>query len=159
MTISHLLLGTNLGDRLQNLTNAAKAINKVCGIIKASSAVYETEAWGLKEQGAFLNQALRIETDLGAEELLKAILEIEQSLGRIRAEKYGPRTIDIDILFYGDRVIELPHLIIPHPFLPKRRFALTCLADVSPVFVHPFLKKTVQQLLDECADSSEVYKF
>lgn len=159
MSIAYLLLGGNLGKREQNLAAAREAIEKACGRLLSFSALYETEAWGLKEQAPFLNQALAVQTELSAETLLETILQIEQSLGRVREEKYGPRTIDIDILFYDDRVIDRPHLSVPHPHLHQRRFALVCLNDIAAHFIHPILGKTIAQLLAECPDSSEVHKF
>lgn len=157
MTISYLLLGGNLGERLLNLSNARLAIEERCGKITASSCEYETEAWGMKDQPPFLNQALKIETHLPAETLLTELLTIEKSLGRERATKFGPRIIDIDILLYGDAIIEQPHLHIPHPFIQQRRFALVCLNEIASDVKHPVFDKTIQQLLIECTDFSTVH--
>jgi 2-amino-4-hydroxy-6-hydroxymethyldihydropteridine diphosphokinase len=159
MPISYLLLGGNLSDREAYLDSAIGHIGLQCGNILEVSGLYETEAWGLTEQAPFLNQALKIETILSATTLLDTVLGIELSLGRVRAEKYGPRTIDIDILFYGDAVLSLPQLTVPHPHLQHRRFALVCLNDIAPQMRHPVCGKTVAQLLAECPDDSTVYKF
>jgi 2-amino-4-hydroxy-6-hydroxymethyldihydropteridine diphosphokinase len=159
MPISYLLLGGNLGDRQANLVAARNGIAAFCGKVVAVSELYETEAWGLKEQAPFLNQALAVDTPLSAEALLDMVLTIEASLGRVRDEKYGPRTIDIDLLFYDDAVISLPQLSIPHPHLHQRRFALVCLNDIAPQLIHPVLSKSVTQLLADCPDDSAVYKF
>jgi 2-amino-4-hydroxy-6-hydroxymethyldihydropteridine diphosphokinase len=115
------------GDRLENLTAAREAIHKKCGTVIAASARYETAAWGLHDQPSFLNQALQVQTFSKPHALLQGLLHVEQSLGRIREKKYGPRLIDIDILLYDDVVLDTPDLKIPHPELANRRFALTCL--------------------------------
>lgn len=158
MHIAYLLTGGNSGNRGENLLKAQEKIAKECGEILFASSIYETAAWGLKEQPNFYNQALKIETELNATELLEHILTIEKSLGRIRKLKYGPRTIDIDILFFGDEIIEQPYLTIPHPELQNRRFALQCLVEIAPEILHPVFGKTILQLLKECEDSLEVRK-
>ena len=159
MNEAYLLIGGNLGDRLANLDAAMQALSAHCGRVQKASAVYETAAWGLEEQPAFLNQAVQIGTQLSPGLLLDRLLQIERALGRIRNEKYGPRLIDIDILLFNDQVIDQPGLKIPHPRLPHRRFALQCLADIAPDVVHPVLKKNMRQLLEECTDSLAVHKF
>jgi 2-amino-4-hydroxy-6-hydroxymethyldihydropteridine diphosphokinase len=153
-----LLIGGNLGDRLNYLNLACKAIEQRCGQIISGSSVYETEAWGLKEQNAFYNQALKIETKLNAKELLNCILKIEESLGRKRDKKYGPRTIDIDILLFNDEIIEAKNLKVPHPELHNRRFALECLNEIASAEIHPVFNKTINQLLAECPDPLSVNK-
>jgi 2-amino-4-hydroxy-6-hydroxymethyldihydropteridine diphosphokinase len=157
--VCYLLTGGNIGDRPANLAMAEHQLGLNCGKITGSSSVYETEAWGFKDQPAFLNQAIKMETPLDPRELLAAILAIEQEMGRVRNEKNGPRVIDIDILFYNDAVIDLPELKIPHPQLHKRRFALACLNDIAASHVHPLYKKTVGELLLICEDRSKVNKF
>jgi 2-amino-4-hydroxy-6-hydroxymethyldihydropteridine diphosphokinase len=157
--LAYLLTGGNIGNRSASLAEAMTAVSKTCGRILRSSPVYETEAWGMKNQQAFLNQAICIETKLSPVELLAAVLAIEQEMGRVRKEKNGPRVIDIDILFYNDLVIHSPGLTIPHPFLQDRRFALQCIADIAPGLVHPVLKKIIAELLTICPDNSEVNKF
>ena len=157
MQIAYLLTGGNRGDTSKYLHQAREAIGNL-GQIKSVSTIYQTEAWGYTDQEPFLNQAIVLETQLSASALLKAILDVEQSLGRVREEKYGPRTIDIDILLLGDQVITLPDLTVPHPQLPYRRFALQCLNDVAPGLVHPLLGKTILTLLEECTDSLTVHK-
>jgi 2-amino-4-hydroxy-6-hydroxymethyldihydropteridine diphosphokinase len=159
MVISYLLLGGNLGDRVANLDAARTAIGSVCGNIDAVSSLYETAAWGVAGQPAYLNQALSVETLLAPEDLLETILSIEQSLGRERLEKYGPRLIDIDILLYSDYVIDTKRLAVPHPQLPHRRFALTCLNEIAHDLIHPVSGKTISRLLAECEDPLDVHKF
>jgi 2-amino-4-hydroxy-6-hydroxymethyldihydropteridine diphosphokinase len=157
--LAYLLTGGNIGNRAGSLAEAITAIGKTCGKIKKASPVYETEAWGMKNQQAFLNQAICIDTKLSPVELLAAVLAIEQEMGRVRKEKNGPRVIDIDIIFYNDLVIHEPGLTIPHPFIPDRRFALQCLADIAPDHEHPVLHKTISELLGICPDNLEVNKF
>jgi 2-amino-4-hydroxy-6-hydroxymethyldihydropteridine diphosphokinase len=158
MQNAYLLTGGNTGDRQQFLASALKALEAECGKVVAVSALYETEAWGVTDQPPFLNQAIALQTTLSPQALLERILAIEIKLGRIRDQKYGPRTIDIDILLYGQEVINEPGLVIPHPHLPNRRFALECLNDIASSFVHPVLHKSISTLLEECPDSLTVHK-
>lgn len=158
MNLAYILTGGNLGDREENLRLARVAIEQKCGRITCTSALYETEAWGLKNQGPFLNQALELRTALGAKELLDTLLSIELSLGRVRDVKYGPRIIDIDIIFFNQEVIALPGLSVPHPQLHLRRFALEALAEIAPTYIHPVFGKSVEQLLAECTDTLAVNK-
>ncbi|MBA2330878.1 MAG: 2-amino-4-hydroxy-6-hydroxymethyldihydropteridine diphosphokinase [Flavisolibacter sp.] len=159
MDVAYLLTGGNLGNRYNNLKEAKLRVDQHCGAVLAFSGIYETEAWGIKDQKSFLNQALVIETAYSAKELLEQILNIENSMGRIREEKYGPRLIDIDILFYGNKVIHEEGLQVPHPFVHKRRFALQCLAEIASDIVHPVFNKTVHELLAECEDPLRVKKW
>ncbi len=156
MHIAFLLTGGNSGDRERYLLEAKQKIVTNCGTLLSASAIYETAAWGLENQPVFYNQALKITTDLTAPELLKQVLSIEESLGRVRQVKYGPRTIDIDILFFYNLILELPDLKIPHPELHNRRFALQCLVEIAPELMHPVLGKSVRQLLEDCNDKLAV---
>lgn len=158
VTHIYLLLGSNLGNRQQNLQQAAHLIHQEAGKIVDSSAVFETAAWGKIDQHEFLNQVLQLESDFTPEQLLAKILSIETRLGRVRAEKWGARTIDIDILYFADVVMATDHLMLPHPGIPARRFALKPLCDIAPEFIHPGLKKSNSQLLTECEDNSFVKK-
>lgn len=159
MNRAYLLTGSNQGERANLLAEAATRIGKECGSVAARSPLYETEAWGLRNQAPFLNQALLLQTALPATELLPQLLRIEESMGRRRLERYGPRRIDIDILFFNDAVIREPGLSVPHPEIQNRRFALQCLNDLDPQLVHPVFFKTVAQLLAECTDPLAVHKF
>ncbi|MDX1935930.1 MAG: 2-amino-4-hydroxy-6-hydroxymethyldihydropteridine diphosphokinase [Flavihumibacter sp.] len=152
MNTSYLLIGGNLGNRPQNLANAIIAIKEQCGIITRLSPIYETAAWGNTNQPSFLNQALALDTQLEPEQLLQQLLAIETSMGRIRSEKFGPRTIDIDILLYGSAVISTGNLTVPHPHLPNRRFALLPLVTIAPHYLHPQLNMTITALLQQCND-------
>lgn len=158
MHACHLLLGSNQGDRSGFLELARHALSDL-GQMEATSDLYETAAWGLTDQPSFLNQAICISTELDPEPLLQKILNIESNLGRIRTEKYGPRTIDIDILLYEDIVLRTAQLTLPHPELPNRRFALTALAEIAGSRVHPIELCTIQTLLDRCPDSLPVNRF
>ena len=158
MKTAYLLIGGNLGNRKENLLNAARLINEHCGTVTRTSSTYETAAWGITDQPAFLNQALKIATLLNARQLLRKILRIEKEMGRIRKEKLGPRIIDIDIILYEDELHNLPFLTIPHPEMQNRRFVLTPLAEIAPDLEHPVLKKSIAQLLEECPDNLEVNK-
>ena len=153
MNKAYLLIGGNMGDRLANLENAKKAILKDIGNIENTSSVYETAAWGKEDQPAFLNQALLIETNLKAEDVMNTLLQIEKNMGRIRQEHLGPRTIDLDIIFFNDQIINSENLTIPHPQMRKRNFVLTPLHEIAPDFIHPIFNRSIAQLLMDCEDS------
>lgn len=153
-----LLLGTNLGDRRGNLTRATQEILDKAGKITTISSLYSTAAWGNMTQPDFYNQIIEIETSLEPHPLLETLLEIERNMGRVRTEKWGPRVIDIDILFFDQRVINSPSLTIPHPGIPDRRFTLVPLNEMVPEFRHPVSKKSVHTMLHECNDQSPVEK-
>jgi 2-amino-4-hydroxy-6-hydroxymethyldihydropteridine diphosphokinase len=152
----YLLIGGNVGNRPENLQRAIITLDQTCGHIVHQSAIYETAAWGKTDQQPFLNQALLLVTRFTASELLQHTLEAEKLLGRIRQERYGPRIIDIDILFFNNDIVREPDLTIPHPEVQNRRFALTPLHELAPELVHPVLGKTIQELLEECKDELEV---
>lgn len=156
---AYLLTGGNMGNRKRNLKTASKLILEKCGVVNAASSLYETAAWGNTNQPSFLNQALEIETKLTAPQLMRSILKIEKEMGRVRKEKYGPRIIDIDILFYGDEIHDLKLLQLPHPELQNRKFALLPLAEIAPNLKHPVLKKKITTLLKACKDQLEVKKY
>ena len=159
MNNAYLLTGGNLGDREANLQTAATYIEQITGNIVAKSEIYETAAWGITNQEPFLNQVLLIETSFKPTEVLKKLLAIEEKMGRKRLVKFGPRVIDIDILFYNNEIIKLESLTIPHPEIQNRRFVLTPLNDIAPSYVHPVLNKNVHELLIDCKDLLEVRKY
>jgi 2-amino-4-hydroxy-6-hydroxymethyldihydropteridine diphosphokinase len=155
----YLLTGGNVGNRQEYLTRAAGQIAVETGKIVKRSALYETAAWGKTDQAAFLNQVLELHTNLEAEPLMKHLLSIEENMGRMRLVKYGPRTIDIDILLFNHEVIQTNFLTVPHPQLANRMFALKPLNEIASGYMHPVLNKTIQQLMEACTDTLPVKKF
>lgn len=153
-----ILLGSNLGSRQELMQDAAQQLAQHVGRIQASSSYYETKAWGNEAQPDFLNQVLVYETALDARSVLKYCLSIEKNLGRNRIEKWGSRTIDIDILYFGNEIMAIPDLKIPHPFLHERRFTLVPLCEILPDFIHPIFNFSSKQLLDRCTDPLNVSK-
>jgi 2-amino-4-hydroxy-6-hydroxymethyldihydropteridine diphosphokinase len=158
MYIAYLLLGSNLGDRLKFISEASGAIDGRLGSIQARSSLYRTASWGKHDQPDFINMAVALETELSAAELLKGALSIEMELGRERVEKWGSRTIDIDILLYGDQIINQPDLKIPHPFLHERRFCLEPLVEIASDLIHPSFGKPLSVLLRDLLDNLSVKK-
>jgi 2-amino-4-hydroxy-6-hydroxymethyldihydropteridine diphosphokinase len=147
-------LGSNVGDRAANLAAALSGLPSEVAVLQRSP-IYETPPWGYEEQGAFLNQVVQVETDLGPLELLALLKLIEADAGRTTTFRYGPREIDIDILLYADLVFEHETLTIPHPSLHERAFMLVPLADLAPGLMHPTLKQTIAALRD-ALDTSEI---
>ena len=149
-----LALGTNLGNRLANLRTALEALPPKV-VVLDKSKIYETPAWGFEDQPAFLNMALKGETGLEPEPLLDHLKQLEARLGREPSFHWGPRLIDIDLIFYDDLIMDTPRLVIPHPRLHERAFVLVPLADIAADFIHPVLGKTIRQLL-EGVDKSNI---
>ena len=146
MPITYLALGSNIGDRRDNLRRALTGLAPEVQVM-GRSPVYETPAWGYEDQPPFLNMALEAETSLLPEALLTHVKRLETELGRTPSFHWGPRLIDIDILFYGDLVLATPALTIPHPRLHERAFVLVPLNNLAPSLVHPVLGKTIAELL------------
>jgi 2-amino-4-hydroxy-6-hydroxymethyldihydropteridine diphosphokinase len=153
-----LLLGGNIGNRQHFLREAIKLIEADIASVLKTSSIYETQSWGKTDAPDYLNQVIVIETELSAQEILRRILAIELVLGRKRDEKWGSRTIDIDILFYGAEIVDGEGLHIPHPELHKRRFTLEPLAEIAPDLIHPILNKTILRIKNELKDSLIVKK-
>ena len=158
MNKAYLLIGGNIGDRLANLKEAISLLNEDAGSIEQVSSIYETAPWGNTQQDAFLNQALVLSTSHDAATLLRILLSIETKMGRIRNIPLGPRTMDIDIIYFNNEIIETNQLTIPHPQLHKRNFVLIPLVEIAPNYLHPILNKTNSVLLSECKDESLVHK-
>ena len=157
MNTVYLLLGSNEGERLLHIKQALDAVRTFGNVIQESS-VYETAAWGLEDQPRFLNMVIELSTELNAYEVLSKIQEIEGRLGRQRTMKWGQRTLDIDILFFNDEIIEEEDLKVPHPFLAERRFTLEPLNEIASDLRHPISAKTVADLLASCPDTLNVQK-
>ena len=154
-----VLLGSNLGNRELLVNQACSMIEKSCGEIIEKSRIYESEPWGFESKQWFLNQVVKINTSLSPDELMKTLLSIEKDLGRDRNvphDGYVSRPMDLDILYFGDKVVDTEMVKAPHPRLHLRRFTLLPLCDIAPDFVHPSLKKTNRQLLEECRDFGKV---
>lgn len=157
MPIVYLGLGSNVGDRASNLRKALDLLTSAVAVDRVSS-VWETEPWGVRDQPWFLNVVCRGETDLEPHPLLDLIKKIERQLGRQRTVRYGPRTIDVDILLYGRRIIRDPDLEVPHPRLAERAFVLAPLAEVAPDVVHPVTGKRVDEMVAELESTDVVRK-
>jgi 2-amino-4-hydroxy-6-hydroxymethyldihydropteridine diphosphokinase len=156
--VIYILLGTNLGNKKLNLSNAiAKlSVNRINS--KRTSSLYKTAAWGNTNQDYFLNQILEIDTDIDPIELLKICLKVEQDMGRIRNKKWESRVIDIDVLFYNDLILESNELTIPHKHLHQRLFTLLPMAELNPTLIHPVFNKTILELIQNCEDDLPVEK-
>ncbi|GJM29996.1 MAG: 2-amino-4-hydroxy-6-hydroxymethyldihydropteridine diphosphokinase [Cyclobacteriaceae bacterium] len=152
----YLLLGTNLGNREENLKMARVLLISNVGPLVRSSSVYISEPWGMNNVPAFLNQLLLLDTDSSPLDILKQILLVESKMGRTRQSGYQSRIIDIDIIYYHQQVIDHPDLTLPHPRIKERKFVLKPLVELAPDFIHPVLQLTNQQLLDQCPDRLSV---
>ena len=153
----YLSLGSNVGDRHANLAAAIEELRRL-GTVAAISSIYETEPVEVKQQGWFLNCAVRLETEAMPRQLLSRVLEIERSMGRRRTQAKGPRNIDIDILLFGTSVVQAKGLTIPHPAMHERRFVLEPLAEIAPDVRHPVLKKSAREMRDALPPGAAVRK-
>jgi 2-amino-4-hydroxy-6-hydroxymethyldihydropteridine diphosphokinase len=153
----YLLIGSNKGDRKAFLAQALDKINRSIGRVTEKSKLYETQAWGVTNQSDFLNQAVAAETTLNPHKVLEQIIKIENEMGRVRTEKWAERTIDIDILLYDDVVVSDPDLVIPHPELQNRNFALVPLMEIAGEMEHPVLRQTIEDIYMDCMDTLDVF--
>ena len=154
-----LLLGSNVGERVPLLMRAVGEVASRIGTVSCASSLYETEPWGFEAEQNFLNQAVVVDTNLEADEVLRIALDIEKELGRVRSQGavgYASRTMDIDLIFYNSTMMDSPHLTLPHPRMQDRRFVLEPLVQIIPDFRHPKTGKTMRQLLEECTDLGAV---
>lgn len=158
MSNVYLSLGSNIEDKISYLTQAIRIINEQVGKVITISPCYETEAWGPITQATFINCITKIETSFTPGKLLQKLLAIEQTLGRKREIKYGPRTIDIDILLMGNKIIRQQKLLVPHPLLQERGFVLVPLNDIASTIIHPIFKLSIAELLGTCQDKGNVNK-
>ena len=154
----YLLLGANLGKRFEQMQSAFQEIERQIGRVIRYSSLYETTAWGGQGGPDYLNQVVLVETKLAPIMVLEKINKIEKQLGRTRELKWESRLIDIDILYYGDSIIESLHLTVPHPYLHLRKFTLVPLVEIAPNLIHPLLRKSSKTLLEDLKDDSEVRK-
>ena len=155
----YLLLGGNLGNRNYYIQKSEQLIDRELGEILVKSSIYETEPWGFQHEQNFYNRVVEINTLLKPQELLTKIHTIENDLGRERCSRqYSARTVDIDILFYDNIILDEPNLIIPHSQLHNRRFVLEPLCEIKPEFIHPVMNVSVSKLLSQCEDSLGVSK-
>lgn len=155
----YLLLGTNLGNKIKNLEKVRELLVSNRVAIRRESSIYETAAWGIEDQPSFLNQVLEIETARTPEKLLELTQEIEQKMGRVKEVKWGERLIDIDILYYGDSILNQDELQIPHPEIQNRRFTLVPLVEIASDFIHPQLMISQEEMLKACEDELEVTSY
>lgn len=161
METCYVLFGSNMGDKDGLFDRACLFINNRCGRVVEVSSKYESEPWGFEADEWFLNCVIVVETELDPEEMLRRLLTIEAELGRVRHPEvggYSSRTVDLDILYFGDRVIHSERLRVPHPRLHLRRFALVPLCELMPDFVHPVLRQTQIELLHRCPDQGSIRK-
>ena len=158
MNLVYLLIGSNEGDRLNQLNLACTLLEEKTGKITTRSSIFETAAWGIEDLPPHYNQALMLETEMNSEDLLEVIHEIEHQLGRKRQIKWGLRSIDIDIIYFNDEIINTPNLTIPHALMQERNFVLSPLAEIAPEFIHPILLMTNKKLLEISKDPLSVQK-
>lgn len=158
MAISHLLLGSNIGIREENLKKAILHLKEIGVKILRESSIYETEPWGFSDQPSFYNQALEVETSFFPEDLLNEVKNIEKLIGRECFGRWKERLIDIDIIYYENQVYKSNNLTVPHPEMQFRKFVLLPLSEIAPDFIHPIFNLSTRQLLDRCEDDLEVTK-
>jgi 2-amino-4-hydroxy-6-hydroxymethyldihydropteridine diphosphokinase len=152
-----LMLGSNQGNRSENLEKAIQMIGELAGDVRKASSVYLTQPWGFESQDAFLNQALLMHTSLEPMKLLYVIQKIEKDLGRNRQINfYTSRTIDIDLIFYGQMIVKEPELTVPHPLMQLRKFVLVPICEIIPEYRHPVDERTVAEILKDCDDELKV---
>lgn len=159
MSTAYLLLGSNQGNRQAILQQTLVLLDNMAGNIVLSSKIYETAAWGNTTQPSFLNQAVQLQTAHTPEDLLSVTQAIEHDMGRLRTEKWGQRTLDIDILFYDDLQMNIPALRLPHPEIQNRRFALVPVCEIAPLLIHPVFQVSIRHLLETCSDPLSVWAF
>ena len=157
--ISYLSLGSNLGNRKNNLNEAIFHLKSKAGLIINTSKVYESEPWGLKDQNFFLNQVIKLKTSFSPQDLLKCCKNIEIKMGRSKSIKWGARNIDIDILYFSKLILNEDDLKIPHPLIQERKFVLLPLNELNKTFNHPTLNKTNSKMLEDCSDNSNIYLY
>ena len=159
MNTIYIQLGSNIGERESFITKSMHKVEDDIGKIITASSIFETTAWGNENRNNFLNSVIKIKTPFDAFTILQKSQEIENNLGRERSDKWGERTIDIDILFYNNKIINTKELTVPHPLIQKRKFVLVPLSEIAPNYMHPILKKNISTLLSECKDTQKVLDY
>lgn len=159
MSIALLSLGSNLGDRVKNIYEGIQKITDKAGKVISYSPLYESKPWGIESPNDYINVCILVETHLSPEELMITLHTIEKDMGRIRSTKYSDRIIDIDILLFDQSIIHTEYLTIPHPRMHERLFVLVPANQIVPMYIHPVFGKSIQQLLLECTDESNVYEY
>jgi 2-amino-4-hydroxy-6-hydroxymethyldihydropteridine diphosphokinase len=154
-----ILLGSNSGDKFKNINDAITSVNEIAGRIISCSKIYKTAPWGNQNQDEFLNQVIIIATEISPSGLMDVLLKIEKSFGRERGEKWSPRVIDLDILYYNNDIINQPDLKIPHPHLHERRFTMIPLVELLPEMIHPVILKKNNEILEQLNDSLMVKEY
>jgi 2-amino-4-hydroxy-6-hydroxymethyldihydropteridine diphosphokinase len=154
MANAYIGIGSNIGNRQENCREAVRMLAENGLIVRQQSSLVETEPWGVADQSRFINMAVEVETDATPEQLLVILKKIEENMGRTNAIRWGPRVIDLDILFYDDLILDADGLIIPHPLLHERNFVLIPLAEIAPKKIHPRLNKTVHELCIALSEKS-----
>lgn len=161
MEVCYVLFGSNMGDKAALFDRACQLMEERCGAIKAVSSAYGSEPWGFEAEEWFYNRLVVVETGLSPDGMMLALLDIESELGRRRVaglQGYQSRPVDLDILYFGDRIVHTDRVTVPHPRLHLRRFALLPLCELVPHFEHPVFKLTQEALLERCPDTSKVAK-
>jgi 2-amino-4-hydroxy-6-hydroxymethyldihydropteridine diphosphokinase len=157
--IAYIGIGSNVGDKARQCERGvAEILKRDRHRLLARSSLYKTQPIGYIEQDWFINLVIKIETEMDAPALLCSLKEIESRLGRVKTHRWGPRSIDLDILFFNDDRIQTDELTVPHPLIQDRQFVLVPLAEIDPTLTHPVLKKTVQQLLEQLREDQGVEK-
>ncbi len=155
----HLLLGSNVGNKTNHLESALSLIDQQIGQVVERSSLYETEPWGLENQDNFINQAVKVISDKSPQKVLDIIKEIELKIGRTVTEHWGPRVIDIDILYCDDMVMDAENIKIPHPQISNRNFVLVPLIEIAGDMMDPVLQITIDEIYEKCTDTCEVYLY
>lgn len=152
-------LGSNIGQKALNIKKAIKLIGEdISGVCLKCSSLFSSPPWGVEDQEEFVNSVILIKTDLSAKELLAKLLLIEEKMGRIREKKWGPRIIDLDIIFYGSKIIKEEGLNVPHPYMHVRAFVLKPMAQLNDDFIHPEINKSIKELMNEIKEEAEKVK-
>lgn len=159
MSIALLSLGSNLGDRVKNIYDGIQKVADKVGKVISYSPLYESKPWGVVSPNDYINACILVEAQTSPEEVMTILHDIEKEMGRVRSTKYNDRTLDIDLLLFDQLIIDTEELKIPHPRMHERLFVLVPANQIVPMFIHPLFQKSIQELLLECTDESNVYEY